>query len=173
MTAPYFTTDLADANPTAVQRLTSPLRNFGKRQYFHGPVRTVVTMRDTKLAQQLFRTLGKGAVIVLDGGGATDTALLGDINADILVQNGWAGVVINGAVRDSAALSQLDLGIKALATTPFRSGKSGIGAVDVPVAFGGILFTPGQHIYCDPDGVLVSNEALPLPPVSPPSTYET
>lgn len=154
------TTDLHDANPDQLRICTLPLRDFGGRTAFSGPIRTVVTMEDTKLAQGLFRTPGKGAVIVLDGGGSLRTAMLGDVNADILKQNGWAGIVINGVVRDSAALRKVDIGIKALGVTPVRSAKSGIGAIDVPVAFGNVLFEPGQHIYCDEDGVMISSASL-------------
>lgn len=148
------TTDLHDAHPDQLAMCTLPLQSYGGRPSFSGPIRTIVTMEDTKLAQELFRTPGNGAVIVLDSGGSLQTAMLGDVNADILKQNGWAGIVINGAVRDSEALRTIDIGIKALGVTPVRSGKSGIGAVDVPVAFGNVLFVPGQFIYCDEDGVL-------------------
>jgi len=122
--------------------------------------RTVVTAEDSKLAQELFRQPGDGAVAVVDGGGSLRRALLGDIYAGILAENGWAGVVICGAVRDAERLHAIDLGIKALAATPARSAKAGVGAVDVPVAFGGILFAPGDCVYCDADGVLVSASPL-------------
>ncbi|GAA6207170.1 ribonuclease E activity regulator RraA [Cognatishimia sp. WU-CL00825] len=168
----YTTADLWDANSKKLRRVTSNFLDFGGNSHFHGPIRTVVTMEDTRLAQSLFRTDGCGAVIVLDGGASSNTALLGDINAKILQENNWAGIVINGVVRDSAVLETLAIGIKALGTSPLRSGKTGIGAIDVPVAFGNVLLEPGQHIYCDPDGVLVSAQALPVPPVSTPNTYE-
>ncbi|MGH1465146.1 MAG: ribonuclease E activity regulator RraA [Cognatishimia sp.] len=172
MTPRFATADLWDANPGKLRRVTSPLIDFGGQKQFHGPIRTVVTMADTRLAQSLFRTDGNGAVIVLDGGGSADTALLGDVNAKILQDNNWAGIVINGAVRDISVMATLQIGIKALGTSPARSGKTGIGAIDVPVAFGNVLFETGQHIYCDPDGVLVSDQVLPVPPVSTPNTYE-
>jgi regulator of ribonuclease activity A len=157
---PFFTTDLHDANPDKLRMCSLPMKNYGLRQAFSGPIRTLVTMEDTKLAQQLFRQPGKGAVVVLDGGGSTRTAMLGDVNAEILRQNGWAGIVINGAVRDSVELAKVGLGIKALGVTPVRSAKTGIGAIDIPVAFGNVLFEPDQYIYCDKDGILVS--ATPL-----------
>ncbi len=154
------TTDLHDAHPDRLTMCTLPLKDFGGRSSFSGLIRTIVTMEDTKLAQETFRTPGNGAVIVLDGGGSLRTAMLGDVNADILKQNGWAGIVINGVVRDSEALRKIDIGIKALGVTPVRSAKLGIGAVDVPVAFGNVLFEPGQHIYCDEDGILISSAPL-------------
>lgn len=120
-------------------------------------------MEDTKLVQEaLFATPGNGDVIVLDSGGSLDAEMLGDRMGERLISNGWSGIVINGAVRDCAELATLDLGIKALGTTPRRSTKKGIGALDVPIAFGGVLFETGHCIYCDEDGVLVSDEPLTL-----------
>ena len=98
-------------------------------------------------------------MIVLDGGGSLRTAMLGEVNADILKRNGWVSIVINGLVRDSAALHKVNIGIKALGVTPVRSAKSGIGAVDVPVTFGNTLFVPRQHIYGDEDCLLISAAA--------------
>lgn len=149
------TTDLLDAYPEALKQCQSQLRDFGGRRVFSGRIRTVVTMKDVKLAQQLFNEPGKGQVIVLDGGGSLQTAMLGDVNAEILRKNGWAGIIINGAVRDIDQLADVDIGIKALGVTCARSAKEGIGAIDVPVAFGESLFAPGNHVYCDGDGVLV------------------
>ncbi|MEL6645409.1 MAG: ribonuclease E activity regulator RraA [Pseudomonadota bacterium] len=160
---PFPTTDLNDAFPDKVRQVMLPFRDFGVRRMFAGRIKTAVTMEDTKLVQQaLFNTPGDGAVVVLDGGGSGRSALLGDVNADLLVDNGWAGIVINGVVRDARALAKVDLGIKALGTTPVRSAKRGIGALGVPVAFGNVLFEEGHCIYCDEDGVLVSEEPLSL-----------
>ena len=89
-------------------------------------MRTIVTMEDTKLEQKLFRKPGSGAVFVRGGGGSLRTAMLGDVNADILKQNGWFGIVINGVVRDSAALRKVNIGVKSVGVTPVRSAKSGI-----------------------------------------------
>lgn len=158
---PVPTTDLSDAHPEEVRQVMLPFQDFGAKRIFAGRVRTAVTMEDTKLIQQdLFKTPGEGAVIVLDGGGSFRSAMLGDLNADILVEHGWAGIVINGVVRDSRRLAEVDLGIKALGATPVRSAKRGIGALDVPVAFGNVLFETGQCIYCDEDGVLVTENPL-------------
>lgn len=158
---PMPTTDLSDAHPEKTRQVMLPFRDFGAKRIFAGRIRTAVTMEDTKLVQQnLFKTPGEGAVIVLDGGGSFRSAMLGDLNADILVEHGWAGIVINGVVRDSRRLAEVDLGIKALGTTPVRSAKRGIGALDVPVAFGNVLFETGQCIYCDEDGVLVTENPL-------------
>ena len=157
----FATTDLNDAHPDKVRQVMLPFQDFGAKRAFAGRIRTAVTMEDTKLVQQaLFKTPGEGAVIVLDGGGSSRNALLGDLNAELLVKHGWAGIVINGVVRDAGRLAGIGLGIKALGVTPVRSAKRGIGALGVPVAFGNVLFEEGQCIYCDGDGVLVSDEPL-------------
>ena len=103
----------------------------------------------------LFR-LRVDLVVVVDGGGSTESALMGDIIAAKGARNGWAGVVILGAIRDSAAVGAIDFGVKALGTNPAKSAKLGDGEVDAPVEFGGVVFEPGHWVYCDEDGILVS-----------------
>jgi regulator of ribonuclease activity A len=112
----------------------------------------------------LFRSVlaepGAGQVLVVDGDGSLHAALVGDVVAGLALANGWAGLVIHGAIRDSAAIGQLELGVKALGTNPRRSAKTGEGEVDVPVTFGGVDFVPGHHLYSDEDGIVVSPTAL-------------
>jgi regulator of ribonuclease activity A len=99
-------------------------------------------------------------VLVVDGGGSLGRALVGDNLAGIAAQNGWAGILVNGAVRDVGTLRPIDLGLFALGTNPHRSNRAGVGEVDVPVAFGGVQFTPGAWLYADADGVIVSATEL-------------
>src|SRR5699024_12470404 len=110
---------------------------------------------DTCLVKQVLNTPCEGAVLVVDGGGSLRSALMGDMIAEAAVTNGWSGVVINGAVRDTAALRGLDLGVKALGSNPRKSLKDGTGEQDVPVEFGGVTFTPGRMLWADEDGILV------------------
>ena len=98
---------------------------------------------------------GNGAVLVVDGGGSLNTALMGDMIAEAAVVNGWAGVVINGPIRDRSAVAKLPLGVKALGSNPRKSAKDSVGEVDVPVEFGGVTFRPGAVLYADEDGILV------------------
>jgi len=97
-------------------------------------------------------------VLVVDGGGSLRCALVGDNLATMGRDNTWAGIVVNGCVRDSAALDKLGFGIKALGTNPRRSAKDGCGELDVPLVFVEVTFTPGARLYADEDGVVV----LPL-----------
>ena len=149
------TADLYDELEESVQSLSLQLRSFGLRRAFDGPVRTVRCHEDNALVKSVLSTPGDGAVLVVDGGGSLQRALMGDMIAELAVQHGWAGVVINGVIRDSVAIDGLDLGVKALGTNPRKSTKLGAGEVDVPLDFGGVVFRVGAHLYSDEDGILV------------------
>jgi len=98
---------------------------------------------------------GDGAVLVVDGAGSTRTALIGDVIAGIGAANGWAGVVINGSVRDRLLLSRVSMGVKGIGINPRKSGKARTGEVDIRLTFGGVTFYPGETVYSDEDGVIV------------------
>jgi regulator of ribonuclease activity A len=131
-------------------------RQYGGNRRFEGTIRTVRCLEDNVLLRHALEGPGQGSVLVVDGGGSFRTALLGDHVGMLAVANGWAGIVINGCVRDVTELGQLPIGIKALGSNPRRSAKMGMGEVDVPVTFGGATFTPGQSIYSDDDGIVVT-----------------
>ncbi|MEM6513402.1 MAG: ribonuclease E activity regulator RraA [Pseudomonadota bacterium] len=156
------TTDLYDDYEASVTTCSTQFRDFGGKACFHGPIRTVRCLRDNQLFRALLDEDGAGAVVVVDGGGSTETALMGDLIAAKGAKNGWAGVVIHGAIRDSGAVGGIDIGVKALGVNPAKSAKNGDGAVDEPVQFGGVTFRPGDWVYCDEDGILVSAEPLDL-----------
>lgn len=149
------TADLYDEFGEALQSLPLQLRSFGGRAAFEGPIRTIRCLEDNALVKATCATPGEGAVLVVDGGGSLNTALMGDIIAESAAANGWAGVVINGAIRDSVAINELDLGVKALGTNPRKSAKVGAGEVDVELEFGGATFRVGAHLYSDEDGILL------------------
>ncbi|HEY2660193.1 MAG TPA: ribonuclease E activity regulator RraA [Caulobacteraceae bacterium] len=149
------TADLYDQHGEALQVLGLQMRSFGKRARFSGLIRTVRCYEDNSLARQVLETPGHGQVLVVDGGGSLRVALLGDQMAELAVASGWAGVVINGVVRDNAAVDTLDLGVKALGTNPRKGIKRGEGETDVIVTFGGVIFTPGHRLFSDEDGVVV------------------
>ncbi|CAL9361490.1 ribonuclease E activity regulator RraA [Streptomyces sp. Tu 3180] len=150
---PVPTADLVDRYGTDLRVCDLQFRRFGAHRGFAGRVRTVSCHEDNGLLRDLLRTPGDGAVLVVDGGGSLRTALVGDLIAGAAQDNGWAGLVLHGAVRDSAALAGLRLGIKALGTIPRKSAKDAAGAVDVPVTFGGVTFRPGDVLHADDDGV--------------------
>lgn len=155
MTPGIGTADLYDEYEERLQSCDLQLRQYGARRFFAGPVVTLRCREDNALVKQVLNTPGEGRVLVVDGGGSLHTALMGDLIAASAVKNGWAGVVINGAVRDVAALAELDLGIKALGSNPRKSAKTGAGDRDVVLSFGGATFTPGAQLVSDDDGVVV------------------
>ena len=149
------TADIYDEFGEALQSLPLQLRSFGGRAAFDGPIRTIRCHEDNALVKTMLATPGNGAVLVVNGLGSLNTALMGDMIAASAVANGWAGVVINGAIRDSVAIDGLDLGVKALGTNPRKSSKAGTGEVDVDLEFGGVVFRVGKRLYSDEDGILV------------------
>jgi regulator of ribonuclease activity A len=151
----FSTADLVDEHGEALQSCDLQLRQFGGRRRFHGPIRTVACFEDNALVRQVLSEPGDGAVLVVDGGGSLHTALVGDLIAGLAQANGWAGLVVHGAVRDTEALGGLAIGIKALGSNPRKTAKLAAGRVDVPVHFGGVSFHPGGHLYSDEDGVVV------------------
>jgi regulator of ribonuclease activity A len=156
---PVPTADLVDQYGTELRVCETQFRQFGGCRAFAGPVRTVSCHEDNGLLRELVRLPGSGCVLVVDGGGSLRTALVGDMLAGAAQANGWAGLILHGAVRDSVALAGLDLGVKALGTNPRPGGKTGAGAVDVPVSFGGVTFHPGDVLHADDDGIVL----LPRP----------
>ena len=153
----WTTADLVDRYGPEVASVPLQLRSFGRHRSFTGPAVTVRCLEDNALLKRvLAETPGpRGRVLVVDGGGSLRSALVGDVIAGIAVDRGWVGLVLHGVVRDSVALDQLPLGIKALGTNPAKSGKTGAGEVDVPIEIGGVQINPGCTIWSDPDGVLV------------------
>jgi regulator of ribonuclease activity A len=158
----FATADLIDAYEAILSSCALQFRNLGGHARFAGPIRTLRVFQDNALVKSTLSTPGDGAVLVVDGGGSLKTALVGDIIAGLAVTNGWAGVVVNGAIRDSVAIAALPLGLKALGTNPAKSAKAGVGEADVPVSFGDTTFTPGHWLYSDEDGVLVAPHRLTL-----------
>ncbi len=157
---PVATADLYDEHAGELEVCELQLRQFGGVTAFHGEISTVRCFEDNVLVREALSGDGAGKVLVVDGGGSLRAALIGDIIAGLALENGWAGIVLNGAVRDVAALRGLGIGLKALGSTPRKSAKAGAGASGVPVNFGGARFVPGHWLYGDEDGVITGARAL-------------
>lgn len=155
----FKTADLCDAHADVL--ICEPLfRSFGGKPRFSGQVVTIKCHEDNSLVKEAVNSPGEGRVLVVDGGGSKRCALLGDMLGAAAVKNGWAGIIVNGCVRDSADLQKMDLGVFALATHPLKSEKRGAGQRDVLVTIGGVRIAPGTFIYADEDGVIVSARDL-------------
>jgi len=155
----FKTSDICDALASA-QACLAQFRSFGQRKSFGGHIRTLRCFEDIADLRALVNERGDGCVLVVDGGGSLDCALFGDRMAASLVRNGWAGAIINGAVRDTAEIDDMAIGLKALGTMPRRGHQKGGGAVDVPITFGGATFVPGHYVLADEDGVIVLPERM-------------
>ncbi|HYD79391.1 MAG TPA: ribonuclease E activity regulator RraA [Paucimonas sp.] len=161
----FATTDLCDANEDkladgSLAVLPPVFQAFGKRVQFHGPAATLRVFEDNTLVRATLETPGDGRVLVVDGGGSLRCALVGG-NLGVLAQkNGWAGIVVNGCIRDSEEINACDIGVRALALHPQKSRKTGSGERDVRVSIAGVAVRPGDWVYADADGVLVAREKL-------------
>lgn len=149
------TADLVDDIGPEVRSCDVQFRQFGGRAEFAGPISTVRCFQDNALLKSTLSQPGAGGILVIDGAGSLHSALVGDVIADLARSNGWGGLIVHGAVRDSAALQRIDIGIKALGTNPRKSTKTGAGESGIAIALGGVTFVPGEIAYCDDDGIVV------------------
>jgi regulator of ribonuclease activity A len=155
------TADILDEHDDRAAVCDLVLRQFGGVMAFSGVIATVRCHEDNVVLREYVSSPGASRVLVVDGGGSLRVALLGDNIAGIARDNDWAGLVINGCIRDVAALREVQIGIRALGSNPRRSGKNGGGEVDVAVTFGGIAFTPGAMLYADDDGIITTPSTGP------------
>lgn len=158
----FSTADLYDEHEGKVQVVNAFLQNFGGKKHFFGPISTVKCLEDNSHVRAALEEPGRGRVLVIDGGASNRCALVGDMMAKMGMENHWAGLVIYGCIRDSAIVATLPIGIKALGTNPRRSVKKGIGERDVILNFADAAFTPGDCLYADEDGILLSEVELSL-----------
>ncbi|WP_250460835.1 ribonuclease E activity regulator RraA [Microbulbifer litoralis] len=154
------TPDLCDEYADLVQVVEPMFVNYGGRQQFGGQIVTIKCFEDNSLVRELVAEQGQGRVLVVDAGGSMRRACLGDQLAEKACANGWEGIVMYGCIRDVDEISGLQLGVQALGTHPMKTEKKGIGERDLPVAFGGVTFTPGEYLYADNNGVIVSPRSL-------------
>lgn len=152
----WTTADLCDQYGASLQVAQPILRSYGGTLAFSGPIATVKVNEDNTSVRLRLQEPGMGRVLVVDGGGSLACALVGDQLGSLARGNGWAGIVVNGCVRDSAALATMDVGVMALATMPRKSEKRGPGEHDIVVTFAGVTFSPGHYLYADGDGIVVA-----------------
>jgi regulator of ribonuclease activity A len=160
MTTSKPTADLCDAHADAVQVCEPVFHAFGGRSAFSGPISTVRCFEDNSRIKEAVESPGEGRVLVVDGGGSRRRALFGGNLGTAAVKNGWVGIIIHGCIRDSGEIAGMNLGVRALGTMPLRSEKRGEGERDVSVRFAGATFRPGDHVYVDEDGIVVSHGPL-------------
>jgi len=163
-TMTFKTPDLCDqfeAELGTTVRVVAPMfQRYGGRSSFSGAIVTLKIFEDNSLVREAFGEDGRGKVLVIDGGGSLRCALVGDQLAILAKKNGWEGAVVYGCIRDSGDIKGIDIGVRALNTHPQKSIKKGAGDRDIAVTFGGVTFKPGEYLYADDDGVLVSSKPL-------------
>lgn len=157
------TADLVDIIGADVRSCDTQFQNLGGNIEFAGPITTVKCFQDNALLKSVLGEDNPGGVLVIDGDASIHTALVGDIIAGLGKDHGWAGVIVNGAIRDSAVIGTMEFGCKALGTNPRKSTKTGEGERDVTVSFGGVDFVPGHIAYCDSDGIVVTESPVEEP----------
>ncbi|MEX0605871.1 MAG: ribonuclease E activity regulator RraA [Marinobacter sp.] len=156
---PIVTPDICDDYPE-VQVVEPGFRNYGGISAFGGEIVTVKCFEDNSVVKRQVGLPGEGKVMVVDGAASKKVALLGDMLAEKAAESGWAGLIINGCVRDVDILGTTSLGIQALGTHPRKSEKRDLGDLNVPVTFGGVTFYPGHYVYADNNGIVVSEKPL-------------
>lgn len=161
----FKTPDLLDDNEDLSRnggiRVVAPMfQSYGARPSFSGQIVTLKLFEDNSLVREAFAEDGKGKVLVIDGGGSLRCALVGDQLAILAQENGWEGVIVYGCIRDSVDINGVDIGVRALNTHPLKSVKKGAGDRNIAVTFGGVTFVPGEWLYADEDGVIVSAQSL-------------
>jgi regulator of ribonuclease activity A len=154
------TADLCDDFSDEVEACEPLFLDFGGELRFAGPIATIKCFEDNSLVRELTGEPGNGRVLVIDAGGSMRRAVVGDLLGKKAVDNGWAGIVVYGCIRDSAALATLPIGVKALGTHPVKTDKRGEGQRDIVVRFAGVTFHPGDWLYADEDGIVVARRQL-------------
>lgn len=156
----FATADLCDEFDEEVRVAEPVFRGYGGAPSLSGPVSTVRVFEDNALVREALEEDGRGRVLVVDGGGSTGCALVGGRLAALANENGWAGILVYGCIRDSAEISLVPIGVRALNTSPRKSGKERTGERDAPVSFAGVELSPGEYLYADEDGVVVAGRDL-------------
>ncbi|MCH7820468.1 MAG: ribonuclease E activity regulator RraA [Proteobacteria bacterium] len=154
------TPDLCDENPETVSAVAPIFNNYGGKSAFGGEIVTVKCFEDNTVVKAQAAEDGNGKVMVVDGGGSIRCALLGDMIAENAMKNGWLGLIIYGCIRDVDAISTLDIGVQALNSMPIRSVRENRGELNIEISFGGVTFKPGEYVYADNNGVVISPQSL-------------
>ena len=156
----YSTPDLCDEYPDLVRVVDSRFINIGGNKSFGGEIVTIKCFEDNSLVKENAGKPGDGKVLVVDGGASMRRALCGDLVAESAMNNGWEGLIIYGCIRDVDQISEMKIGLQALGTVPLKTEKRGIGDLNIPITFGGVTFIPGEFVYADSNGIIVSSKEL-------------
>ena len=158
----FKTADLCDLYSDNLMIMHQQFISYGKKQSFYGEINTIKCFNDNSKVREAVNTDGYNKVLVVDGNASMDCALLGDMLAEAAYKNNWSGIIVNGCIRDSDVIAGIDIGVFALSTKPIKSIKKGIGDANIDVSFMNITFKPGDFLYADQDGIIISKKELEL-----------
>uniref|UniRef100_A0A1D1Y6A1 4-hydroxy-4-methyl-2-oxoglutarate aldolase n=1 Tax=Anthurium amnicola TaxID=1678845 RepID=A0A1D1Y6A1_9ARAE len=162
---PLATAEICDAHSSLIQSgelraLHPTFQIYGRRQVFSGPIVTLKVFEDNVLVREFLEQKGNGRVLVVDGGASMRCAILGGNPVQQAQNNGWAGIVVNGCIRDVDEINGCDIGVRALASHPMKAMKKGAGEKHVPVHIAGTRIFDGEWLYADTDGILISRSEV-------------
>lgn len=152
----FATADLYDEYEEELQIAKPMFNDYGGLKQFSGPALTLKVFEDNSLVRAALEEPGLGKVLIVEGGASLRCALLGDMLAELGVKNGWVGIIVHGCIRDSVMIGKMNIGVKALNTTPRKSVKKGVGDRDIAITFADVTINPGDFIYADEDGFVVA-----------------
>lgn len=158
----FKTADLCDIHSDNLVILHQQFNSYGKNDSFYGEISTIKCLNDNSKVREAVNSDGENKVLVVDGNASMDCALLGDMLAEAAFKNNWSGIIVNGCIRDSDVIANIEIGVFALSTKPVKSVKKGLGDTDVEVSFMNVTFKPGDYIYADKDGIIISKTELSL-----------
>jgi len=156
----FKTADICDSCPEKINIAQPIFRDFGGKLTFSGKITTIMCLNDNSLVRDALESEGSNSVLVVDGNASMECALLGDQLAELAYKSHWEGIIINGCIRDAAMIAKINIGVKAIATHPLKSIKKGAGKKNISVNFAGADFIPGEYLYADVDGVIVTPSQL-------------
>jgi regulator of ribonuclease activity A len=158
----YNTSELCDLYADLVDVVEPIFASYGGRRSFGGQIHTVKCFEDNGLVRQMLNDPGVGKVLLIDAGGSARRAIIDAELASVAANNGWEGIVCYGSVRDLDLLEDFDIGIHAVNAIPVGADDKGFGETEVPVNFAGVTFLPGDHLYADSTGIIMSPDALDI-----------
>ncbi|MBR9727538.1 ribonuclease E activity regulator RraA [Shewanella intestini] len=158
----YNTSELCDMYIDVVDVVEPMFSNYGGCSSFGGAISTIKCFEDNGLIADAVQEDGEGKVLLIDGGGSLRRALIDARIVEQAVNNHWEGIIVYGTVRDVDALEEFDIGIQAMASIPVGADQHSVGEVEIPVNFGGVTFLPGDHVYADNTGIILSPEPLDI-----------